>query len=81
MVNQAYIQQQIVNSVKGNGLEDPEAAIQLFASDLAKIITDAIHSAEVVLQPGAINPTNTTVIAGGFPGTATSIAQIIGGLV
>lgn len=76
-VNQSYIQQQIVNSIKGNTSGDPEQAIQQFALDLSKTIAEAILSATVVISPGGINPSNTTVVAGGFPGVATSIAPII----
>jgi len=80
-LNQAYIQQQIIDSVNNNGLTDPQAATQLFAADLAKIIVDAIKSADVILPTGAINPSNTTVVAGAFTGVATSISPIMGGLI
>lgn len=76
-VNQPYIQQQIVNSIKGNTSGDAEQAIQQFSLDLSKIITEAILSATITIPPGGVNPSNTTVVAGGFPGVATSIAPII----
>jgi hypothetical protein len=80
-VNQAAIQQRIVDSIKNNTSGDKDLAVDAFAADLAQIITDAIKSADVILASGAINPTNTTVVAGGFPGTATSVAPITGNLI
>lgn len=75
-LSQTYIQQQILDSIKSNESGDKDLAIQKFSEDLSKIIVEAIKSATIIVPVGGINPSNTTVVAGGFPGTVTSVGPI-----